>query len=127
MSSPTLNRMSSPALNRVSSPTPVAPAERAVLIVLAGGLLVYALLALLGHRFISGLVAPVVAALLAWRHPRARFSAYVFFSALVFRGLVAGLWPLALFGGAGIVALQTPPARRVWPRLAPGRTRASST
>jgi len=98
---------------------------------LAGGLLLYAALALAAHRWISGLVAPLVAALLIARHPRARFSAYVFFSALAVRGLVAGAWALALFAGAAIVVMQTPPAVRAWPRVALGRTRpagdASST
>lgn len=98
---------------------------------LAGGLLLYAALALAAHRWISGLVAPLVAALLIARHPRARFSAYVFFSALAVRGLVAGAWALALFAGGAIVVMQTPPAVRAWPRVALGRTRpagdASST
>jgi hypothetical protein len=89
-----------------------------------GGLVVYAVLALAAHRFLSGLAAPVVAALLAMRHPRARFSAYIFFSALALRGLIAGAWPLALFAGAGIVVLQTPAARRAWPRLVAGTTRS---
>ena len=101
-------------------------AERVVVVALVAALVVYAVLALAAHRWISGLVAPGVAALLVWRHPRARFSAYVFFSALAFRGLVAGAWPLALFAGAGIVALQTPPARRAWPRLVAGTTRPPS-
>lgn len=99
--------------------------ERLVVVAVVGGLVVYAALALAAHRWISGLAAPVVAALLAIRHPRARFSAYVFFSALAMRGLVAGAWPLALFAGAGIVVLQTPPARRAWPRLVAGTTRST--
>src|SRR6266849_9624828 len=76
-------------------------AERMMVVALAGGLVLYAALALLAHRWISGLVAPLVAALLVARHPRARISAYVFLSALALRGLIAGAWPLALFGGAG--------------------------
>jgi hypothetical protein len=102
-----------------------ASAERVVVIAVAAALVVYAMFALSAHRWISGLVAPGVAALLGWRHPRARFSAYVFFSALAFRGLVAGSWPLALFAGAGIVVLQTPPARRAWPRLVAGAMRSA--
>ena len=47
-------------------------AERAVIVALVGGLLLYAALALAAHRFISGLAAPLVAGLLMWRHPRAR-------------------------------------------------------
>ena len=99
--------------------------ERLVVVAVVGGLVVYAALALAAHRFLSGLAAPVVAALLAMGHPRARFSAYIFFSALAVRGLVAGAWPLALFAGAGIVVLQTPPARRAWPRIAAGTTRSA--
>ena len=106
-----------------SGPSPIA--ERFVTIALAGGLLLYAALALAAHRWISGLIAPLVAGLLATRHPRARFSAYVFFSALVVRGLVAGAWPMALFGGAAIVVMQMPPAVRAWPRVVAGRTRAA--
>ncbi len=41
------------------------------------------------------------------------------------RGLIAGAWPLALFGGAAIVVMQMPPAVRAWPRVAAGRTRAA--
>src|SRR6185503_2045170 len=89
--------------------------EHAVVIALVGALAVYAVLALLGHRVVSGIVAPLVALLLAFRHRRARFSAYVFFSALAYRAVVAGAWPLALFAGAAILLLQTPPARRAWP------------
>jgi len=99
--------------------------ERVVVIALVSAMIAYAALALAAHRWISGLAAPVVAALLAIRHPRARFSAYLFFSALVVRGLVAGAWPLALFAGAGILVLQTPPARRAWPRLVAGTTRST--
>ena len=98
--------------------------ERTVVVAMAGGLVVYAGLALLTHRWPSALVAPLVAALLVRRHPRARFAAYVFFSALALRSLIAGAWPLAGFAAAGIVLLQTPPARRAWPRLVPGHTRA---
>jgi hypothetical protein len=100
-------------------------AERVTVVALAGALVLYAALALLAHRWISGLVAPLVAGLLATRHPRARFSAYVFLSALALRGLLAGAWPLALFGGAAIVVMQTPPAVRAWPRVAAGRARAA--
>ena len=111
----------------MSAPAATTAAERAVVIALVGGLVVYAVLALLGHRLLSGLAAPVVAGLLALRHPRARFSAYVFFSALAVRGVVAGEWPLALFAAVGILVLQVPPARRVWPRLQPGATRAAAS
>jgi hypothetical protein len=101
-------------------------AERVTVIAVAGGLLVYAVLGLVAHRWISGLAAPLVAALLAIRHPRARFTAYVFFSAVLVRGLVAAAWPLMLFAVAGILVLQTPAARRVWPRLVAGTTRSAA-
>jgi hypothetical protein len=38
--------------------------------------------------------------------------------------MLAGAWPLALFGGAGIVVLQLPAARSLWPRLVVGATRS---
>ena len=97
------------------------PGHRAVAVVLVGGLLVYAALALTAHRWVSGLAAPVVAALLWGRHRRARFSAYLFFSALALRGLVTGSWALVIFAGAAVLVLQTPAARRAWPRLIAGR------
>jgi hypothetical protein len=104
---------------------PLSPGgERVVVVALVGGLVAYAVLALLAHRFVSGLAAPLVAVLLALRHPRARFAAYVFFSALALRGILAGAWTLVLLGGAGILVLQTPPARRAWPRLVPGSIRS---
>jgi hypothetical protein len=106
--------------------TTTKTAERATVIAVTGGLLVYAVLALVAHRWISGLVAPLVAVLLAVRHPRARFTAYVFFSALAARGLMAAAWPLVVFAGVGILALQTPAARRAWPRLVAGTTRSAS-
>jgi hypothetical protein len=104
-----------------------AGGERLVMIAMAGGLVVYAGLALLAHRWLSALVAPVVAVLLARRHPRARFAAYVFYSALALRSLVTGAWPPLVFAAAAIVALQTRSARRAWPRLTPGRTRAGAS
>jgi hypothetical protein len=96
--------------------------ERVVTLVMLGGLVAYALIALLTRRWVSGLAAPVVVALLATRHPRARFSAYVFFSAVALRGLVTGGWALLAFGGVAILVLQTGAARLAWPRLVAGRT-----
>jgi hypothetical protein len=100
--------------------------ERLVVAAMAGGLVVYAGLAFLAHRWLSGLVAPLVAALLVRRHPRARFAAYVFLSALALRSLLTGAWPAAVFAAAGIAVLQTRAARRTWPRLTAGRTRAAA-
>lgn len=113
--------MASPDPNRTR-----ARLERLVVIGIVVVLLAYAVLALAARLFITGLAAPVVAVLLAIRHPRARFSAYVLFSALAVRGLVAGAWPLVALAGAGILVLQTEPARRAWPRLAPGTTRSGA-
>jgi hypothetical protein len=99
--------------------------ERAVVVLVVAALVVYAVAAAVAHRWITAAAAPVVGVLLATRHPRARFSAYVLFSAVAVRGLVAGDWALVGFGVAGVLVLQLPAARRAWPRLAPGRTRAS--
>jgi hypothetical protein len=98
--------------------------ERLVAGALLIGVVVYAVLALLARRWVTGLAAPIVAGLLAVRHPRARFSAYVFFSVVALRGLVRGPWPLVAFGIAGVLVLQTPIALRAWPRLAPGTRRS---
>lgn len=87
---------------------------------LVAALVGYAVLALLARRWLTGLAAPFVAVLLAIRHPRARFSAYVFFSVVALRGLVAGAWALVAFGCAGVLVLQAPAARRAWPRLVAG-------
>ena len=98
--------------------------ERVVIGVFVVALVIYAVVALTAHRWVSGAAAPVIAVLLALRHPRARFSAYVFFSALALRGLVVGAWPLVAFALAAVLVLQTSPARRAWPRLTGGRARA---
>ena len=69
----------------------------------------------------SALVAPVVGWLLWRRHPRARFTAYVFFSVMAARALFTATWPLAAFALGAIGALQLPAARRAWPRLTRGQ------
>ncbi len=95
-----------------------ALAERALTLLLVLGLLAYAAGALGVLRWwVSGLAAPAVAALLALRHRRARFAAYVFLSVVAGRALAAGLWPLALAAAAAVLLLQTPAAVRMWPRL----------
>lgn len=97
----------------------------AVAILLPVALLAYALLALgVARWWVSGLAAPVVAALLWRRHPRARFAAYIFFSVVLLRGLAAGAWAAVLFAAAAGALMQTAGARRAWARLGPGRTRA---
>jgi type VI protein secretion system component VasK len=103
----------------VSEPRP------AVAILLPVALLAGALLALgVARWWVSGLAAPVVAALLWRRHPRARFAAYIFFSVVLLRGLAAGAWAAVLFAAAAVALMQTAAARRAWARLGPGRTRA---
>jgi len=101
--------------------------EHVITVTLIAGLLVYAAYAVLVHRWVSAVAAPLVAALLAFRHPRARFSAYVLFSAVALHGLVVRAWPLVACAVAGVLVLQTAPARRAWPRLRPGATRATDT
>lgn len=97
----------------------------AVAILLPVALLAGALLALgVARWWVSGLAAPVVAAFLWRRHPRARFAAYIFFSVVLLRGLAAGAWAAVLFAAAAVVLMQTAAARRAWARLGPGRTRA---
>ena len=96
--------------------------ERPVVVpLLAVVLLVYACLALgwMGW-WISGVAAPGIATLLWHRHPRARFAAYVFFSAVALRGLATRSWASALFAALAVALMQLPSARRVWPRLRPG-------
>ena len=88
---------------------------------LAASLLVYAGVAVTRHWWPSTIAAPVVAALLAWRHPRARFAAYVFFSVMAIRGVVSGLWALPAYAAVAVALMQTPAARRAWPPLEPGR------
>ena len=90
-------------------------------IVLPAALLVYAVVALALGWWPSALLAPLVAWLLWRRHPRARFAAYIYFSALTARALLTASWPLAVFALGAIAALQLPAARRAWPRLTRGR------
>jgi hypothetical protein len=88
-----------------------------VAVALPAALVVYAAIALFQRWWVAVGAAPLVALLLWIRHPRARFSAYVFFTVAAARGLGRGLWPLALFAGTAILVLQTPGACRTWPRL----------
>jgi hypothetical protein len=92
--------------------------DLAVVAVLTLALCAYALVALaVAHWWVSGLAAPLVAALLAGRHARARFSAYVFLSVVGARGVMTAHWAPLAFAAAGILLLQTPPALRAWPRV----------
>lgn len=81
----------------------------------------YAAIAASQHRWVATLAASVMAVLLGTSHRRARFAAYIFFTALAVRGAVTGMWALPLYGGIVLATMQTAPARRAWPRLARGR------
>lgn len=73
------------------------------------------------QRWGSALAAVIVAGLLLASHRRARFAAYVFFTALAVRGALTGVWALPVYAGIALAAMQTPAARRAWPRLVRGR------
>ncbi len=97
---------------RVISPDVVSP--RPVVLILPVGLLAYSGAALARHWWLAGLAAPVVAALLWYRHPRARFSAYVLLSVIVVRGLLTHAWLVTAFGVGMLLAMQLPSARTAW-------------
>lgn len=69
-------------------------------------------------------VSAAAAALVGWwlwrQHRRARFAAYVFFSAVAVRGVLTARWPTLAFAVAALLVMQTPPALTAWPRLRPG-------
>ena len=75
------------------------------------------------HSWISAVAGALVATLLWMRHPRARFAAYIFFSAMAIRSALMGAWPTLVFAALAVLVMQTPPARAAWPRLRPGRVR----
>jgi hypothetical protein len=95
--------------------------DRLVVLVVPVALIAYTPLALANRWWISGLCAPIVTWLLARRHRRARFSAYVLLSVIVVRSLLHGPWWLALAALAVIAVMQAPAACEAWPRVAPGR------
>jgi hypothetical protein len=68
-------------------------------------------------RWVSGLLGAVVAWLLWRQHPRARFAAYIFLSAVGLRSAMGGSWTAFFFAVALLVLLQTPAAQGAWPRL----------
>lgn len=91
-----------------------------VVMALTASLVVYASVAATRHWWPSLVVAPIVATLLWRRHPRARFTAYVFFTVLAIRGTLTGVWLLPVYALAAVGVMQTGAARRAWPRLVPG-------
>jgi hypothetical protein len=95
--------------------------SRAVTLGLPLACLAYAAVALGGRRSLVAAVAATLVAGLLWRrHRRARFAAYVFFSALAIRAAATAAWPALAFAVAAVLVMQTPPARVAWPRLRPG-------
>lgn len=76
------------------------------------------------HSWISAVAGLVIALFLWWRHPRARFAAYIFFSAMAIRGALTAAWTSLGFAVVAVLLLQTPPALTAWPRLRPGRVRS---
>lgn len=113
--------MLSPTLPGVSLAAPSSRAlERLLAATLVAALLLYAGFALLiGRWWLSGVAAPVVALMLAGRHRRARFAAYVFLTVVTLRTAFAGHWGIALGAGGALLLLQTPAACRLWPRVTP--------
>jgi hypothetical protein len=94
--------------------------ERLLTFTLVAALVLYSAYALrIGHWWISGLAAPVVALMLLGRHRRARFAAYVFLTVALLRTAFVGHWGIALGAGGALLLLQTPAACRLWPRLTP--------
>ena len=104
--------------------------ERAVALAL-GGVFLCAPLRLLVGAAPSGiagvlalaLAAPLVGLLLATRHRRARFAAYVFLTVDAIRCARAGAWPWLTLDVALVLVLQAPLLRRVFPPIDPARFR----
>jgi hypothetical protein len=96
-------------------------APRVVVVVLPLACLAYAAIALGAHgAWISAAAATLVAWWLWRRHRRARFAAYVFFSAVAVRSALTARWPTLAFALAAVLVMQAPPALVAWPRLRPG-------
>jgi hypothetical protein len=94
-----------------------------VVMLLSGSLVVYTLVAAAQRWWPSAVIAPILATLLWTAHRRARFSAYVFFSVMAARGALTTHWALSAYALAAIALMQTPAARRAWPRLTRGGDR----
>ena len=95
--------------------------DRAVPVAIPLVLAAYGAWAVIAHgRWISPLAALLVAALLLRRHRRARFAAYVFLSAAAVRAATQGESIVVAGAVLVVLALQSPAARRAWPRLTPG-------
>jgi hypothetical protein len=80
--------------------------------------LLYAAAAIMGRQAWISAGAAVLAAWLLWRRGRrARFAAYIFFSVAAARSLRTPAWPELAFAILGVLVLQTPAARGIWPRV----------
>jgi hypothetical protein len=98
--------------------------RRVVVTLLPLACLAYAAVTLGAHGpWLSAAAATLVAWWLWRRHRRARFAAYVFFSAVAARSALTARWPTLVFAVAAVLVMQTPPALIAWPRLRPGRRR----
>ena len=75
------------------------------------------------HSWISTLAGALVAFFLWRRVGRARFAAYIFFSAMAIRSALTEAWPTLAFAVVAVAAMQTPAAFAAWPRLRPGAVR----
>jgi hypothetical protein len=75
------------------------------------------------HAWISAVAGVIVAWWLWQRVPRARFAAYIFFSAMAVRSVRAAAWPTLAFAVLAVLLMQTPAAVAAWPRLRPGAVR----
>ena len=93
-------------------------ARGAVVGAVVASVVVYAAIGAYQQRWASLISGSVLVLLLATAHRRARFAAYIFFTAVAIRGVVAGIWILPLYAGVMLLLMQTAPARRAWPRLA---------
>jgi hypothetical protein len=94
---------------------------RVVVVLLPLACLAYGAASLGAYGSWVALAAATLVAWLLWqRHPRARFAAYVFFSAAAVRGVWSARWPTLAFAIAAVLFMQTPAALIAWPRLRPG-------
>jgi hypothetical protein len=101
--------------------------SRPVLVLLPLACLAYAASALAWrHSWISTIAGVLIAWFLWRRVGRARFAAYVFFSAMAIRSTLTAAWPTLAFAAAAVLAMQTPAALAAWPRLRPGAVRGGA-
>jgi hypothetical protein len=87
---------------------------------LPAAIFLYSVVAVLQHWWLSGIVAVLAATLMWRRHPRARFTAYILLSAVALRGAFTASWRALGFALVVLALMQTPAARRAWPRLTLG-------